>query len=104
MSDRIEALKGMLAEDPNNSFIQYGLAMEYVRSGDLETAAAEFNQLLDADADYGAAYYHGGHALERMGRIDEARQMYERGIAATRRTGDAHTQSELQGALELLPI
>lgn len=104
MSDRIEALKGMLTEDPSNSFIRYGLAMEYVRSGELETAVAEFEKLLEADPDYAAAYFHGGQALERIGRIDDARQMYERGIAATQRTGDAHTQSELREALELLPI
>jgi len=36
--------------------------------------------------------------------VEEARALYERGIAATARTGDAHAQSELQAALDLLPI
>jgi hypothetical protein len=30
--------------------------------------------------------------------------MYEKGIAVTTRTGDAHTRSELQAALDMLPI
>jgi tetratricopeptide (TPR) repeat protein len=104
MSDRLDALKAMLAEDPKNSFVRYGLAMEYGRSGELEAAVAEFRALIDADPDYAAAYFHCGQTLERLGRIEEAKDMYERGIAVTTRTGDSHTRSELQGALDLLPL
>jgi tetratricopeptide (TPR) repeat protein len=104
MSDRINALKEMLAEDPRNSFVRYGLAMEYTKSGALEQAIAEFRTLIEADPDYGAAYYHGGQTLERLGRVEEARDIYEKGIEATTRTRDSHTRSELQGALDLLPL
>jgi hypothetical protein len=48
------------------------------------------------------AYFHGGQALEKAGRLEEARAMYEEGIAVTARTGDAHTRSELQAALDIL--
>jgi hypothetical protein len=34
----------------------------------------------------------------------EARELHERGIAVTARAGDAHAQSELQAAMDLLPI
>jgi tetratricopeptide (TPR) repeat protein len=104
MPDRLDALKAMLAEDPKNSFVRYGLAMEYVRSGELEAAVGEFRALIDADPNYAAAYFHSGQALERLGRMEEAKDMYERGIAVTTRTGDSHTRSELQGALDLLPL
>jgi tetratricopeptide (TPR) repeat protein len=104
MSERIETLKAMLADDPKNSFARYGLAMELVKSGDLDNAVAEFRALLSADPNYAAGYYHAGQALERMGDVDEARDMYRRGIETTLRTGDAHTRSELQAALDLLPI
>ena len=43
-----------------------------------------------------------GRTLERIGKIDEARTMYEKGIEVTSRTGDAHTRSELQAALDML--
>lgn len=94
----------MLADDPNNSFARYGLAMEYVRSGDLETAVAEFKTLLDANPNYAAGYFHCGQALERLGRVDDAKAMYEQGIELTTRIGDSHTRSELQAALDLLPL
>jgi tetratricopeptide (TPR) repeat protein len=99
---RIDALKGMLEQDPSNSRFRYMLAMEFVNGGELEAAVAEFERLLAADGDYSAAYFHGGQTLEKLGRVAEARAMYERGIEATARNGDHHTRSELQGALDLL--
>jgi tetratricopeptide (TPR) repeat protein len=78
--------------------------MELANQGRFEEAVAEYGALLERDSNYAAAYYHGGQALERLGRVEEAREWYERGIQVTGRIGDAHTQSELQAALDLLPI
>ena len=103
-TNRLEVLRGMLAQNPRDTFARYGLAMEYARSGDLEQAVTEYRALLADNENYPAAYFHGGQALEKLGRLDEAREMYEKGIAVTTRTGDAHTRSELQAALDMLPI
>jgi tetratricopeptide (TPR) repeat protein len=100
--NRMEVLKSMVAQNPNDTFSRYGLAMEYANSGNLELAVEEYESLLRGNPDYAAAYYHGGQALEKLGRIDQARIMYRRGLEATRRTGDAHTNSELQAALDIL--
>ena len=59
---------------------------------------------LAATTDYAAGYFHGGQTLEKLGRVEEARALYERDIVVTTRPGDAHTRSELQAALDLLPI
>jgi tetratricopeptide (TPR) repeat protein len=100
--NRLEVLKSMVEQNPRDSFSRYGLAMEYANSGALEQAVAEYEALLAANPDYAAAYYHGAQALEKLGRIDQARQMYVRGLEATRRIGDAHTHSEIQAALDIL--
>jgi Flp pilus assembly protein TadD len=102
MSERLTALQSMLEQKPGDSFLRYGLAMEHARLGQLEEAVTEYRGLLQANADYPAAYFHGGQALEKLGHLDEARAMYEQGIAVTTRMGDAHTRSELQAALDLL--
>lgn len=94
----------MLAQDPNNQLARYGLATELKNQGQNHEAVAEFHALLAVNPNYAAAYYHAGRTLESMGRIEEARQMMERGIEVTTRTGDAHTRSELQAALDLLGI
>ncbi len=99
---RMEILRSMLEQDPANSFARYGVAMEYVNAGELERAAQEFQRLLDTNPDYVAAYFHGGQTFEKLGLPDAARALYERGVEACGRTGDAHTQAEIQTALELL--
>jgi Flp pilus assembly protein TadD len=100
----MEVLKSMLAQNPRDSFARYGLAMEHFINGELEEAVVEFRNLLDYNPDYAAAYFHGGQALEKLGRVEDARAMYEKGIETTSRTGDQHTRSELEGALDMLPI
>lgn len=103
-TNRLEVLQALLAQNPNDSFARYGLAMEYSKSGDLERAVAEFRAVLAGNPKYSYAYFHGGQALERLGKIDEARQIYEAGIEAAHGIGDQKALSELQAALELLPL
>jgi Tfp pilus assembly protein PilF len=103
-TDRVEVLKNMLDQDPRNGFVRYGLAMEYVNRGDNEQAVKEFETLLAADADYVAGYFHAGRTLEKLGRTEDARGMYERGIGAARRKGDHHALSELQAALDMVGL
>ncbi len=98
MSSRLELLEQILAQDPKNKLARYGLAMEYVNQGQFARAIPEFETVLASDPNYGAAYYHGGQALEKLGRIDDARDLYKRGIQMS----DAHTRSELEAALAIL--
>jgi tetratricopeptide (TPR) repeat protein len=102
MSNRLEVLRNMVAQNPGDSFSRYGLAMEYGKSGDLEHAIQEYRALLAANPDYSAAYYHGGQTLEKAGRREEARQLYRDGLEATTRIGDLHARGEIQAALDLL--
>jgi tetratricopeptide (TPR) repeat protein len=101
-ANRIDALKRMLEQNPRDSFLRYGLAMEHRNAGDLEAAVAEFQRIIAANPDYVAAYFHGGQTLERLARVEEARAMYRSGIEASLRTGDAHARSELEAALSVL--
>ncbi|MGA7234398.1 MAG: tetratricopeptide repeat protein [Bryobacteraceae bacterium] len=101
-SNRLDILKSMVAQNPGDAFARYGLAMEYKGSSDWEGAMREFRTLIAANPDYHAAYFHGGQTLERMGREDEAREMYGQGVEAATRVGDGHARAEMQGALDLL--
>jgi tetratricopeptide (TPR) repeat protein len=104
MTNRTEILRAMVAQNPADAFARYGLAMELVKSGELEGAVAEFRALLEHNPNYAAAYFHGGQVLEKLGDVDQARGFYERGIEVTAKTGDGHARSELQAALDMLPI
>jgi tetratricopeptide (TPR) repeat protein len=102
--NRIETLRAMVAQNPADAFARYGLAMELIKSGELVNGVAEFRVLLEHNPTYAAAYFHGGQALEKLGELEEARAFYEKGVEVTGRTGDQHTRSELQAALDMLPI
>ncbi len=101
-NNRVDILRGMVASNPNDSFARYGLAMEFVKSGRMQEAVDEFDQLLAANPKYPAAYFHGGQALEKLGKIEDARALYAKGIEITTAMGDMHTRSELQAALDIL--
>jgi len=99
---RLEVLKSMVAQNPRDSFSRYGLAMEYRNRGDLDAAMGEFQALMAADPDYVPAYFHSGQTLEKLGRVEEAREIYQRGVEAAARKGDHHGGSEMQAALDML--
>jgi tetratricopeptide (TPR) repeat protein len=101
-SRRIEALRKFIAARPGDPFPRYGLAQEYKNGGRLDEARAEFEVLMREHPDYTAAYLHAGNVALALGRRDEARALYEQGIAACVRGGDAHAKSELEGALGAL--
>ena len=104
MANRLEILKTMVDQNPADTFARYGLAMELANSGNLEEAVRQYQALLETNESYAAAYYHGGQALEKLGQVEEAREMYEKGIEVTTRSGDLKTRSELQAAVDLLPL
>jgi tetratricopeptide (TPR) repeat protein len=101
-STRLDTLKSMVEQNPTDTFARYGLAMEYRNTGDLDASMGEFRALMAANPDYAPAYFHGGQTLERMGLLDQAREVYLQGIDVTTRNGDQHAKSEMQAALDML--
>ncbi|MGZ4839810.1 MAG: tetratricopeptide repeat protein [Terriglobales bacterium] len=101
--DRIAALQELLAENPDDAFARYGLAMEYSKAGDVAGALAEFNGIIQRNPDYTPAYQMAGQMLMSAGRMEEARKMFEDGIASARRAGNQHAASEMQGMLDVMP-
>lgn len=97
---RKQQLEEMLAEDPNDPFLRYGLAMEHVSAGQDEEAVRCFRELLQVAPEYVPGYMQGGRALTRLQRDEEARSMYQQGIAMARQKGDAHAAEEMERFLE----
>jgi tetratricopeptide (TPR) repeat protein len=97
---RKQQIEDMLADDPNDAFLRYGLAMEYVAAGQDEEAVRCFRQLLETTPDYVPGYMQAGRALARLDRLDEARAVFESGIAQARSKGDLHAAEEMAGFLD----
>lgn len=102
MSSRIDMLLGFIQQKPGDPFPRYALALEYKNGGRLDDARATFDALMDAHPDYTASYLHAGNTLVALGQRDEARAIYQRGVAACVRRGDTHARGELESALSSL--
>ena len=93
-------LQEILAQNPNDSFARYGLAMEYANNGESEAALTEFGRLRTANPEYTAAYQMSAQVLMKLGREEEARKLLEDGIACAIRTRNQHARSEMEAMLD----
>jgi predicted Zn-dependent protease len=100
--DRIALLTEILTQSPDDAFARYGLALEYSKTGDTDRALEEFRTLLTAHPDYTAGYFMAAQTLASANRVDEAKKKLIDGIAAARRAGDNHAQSEMTAMLDEL--
>ncbi len=97
--NRIELLRGFIAQRPQDPFPRYALALEHKNAGDLTAAWQAFDELMQSHGDYTPAYLHAGNTLVALGRRADARTVYERGVQACVRVGDGHAKGELEQAL-----
>jgi Tfp pilus assembly protein PilF len=97
---RRRQLEEMLSEDPGDSFLRYGLALEFVSEGNDAEALSHFQALLQADPNYVPGYHQSGLALVRLGRAEEAGTVLRHGIEVARREGDLHAAEEMGGLLD----
>ncbi len=102
MTDRINQLKKILEADPDDPFCLYGIAFEYHKQRDFETAVQYYDRALRADPDYLYAYYHKAKALEMMGELDTARSTLVEGLARAEKLQDKKATSELTDFLDSL--
>ena len=101
---RMEQLEAMLAAEPDDAFLRYGLALEHAGTGDDATAVRLLRELIalkQADP-YVPAYLMAGQMLARLGREPEAAAVLRDGIEAARATGNLHALGEMQGLLATL--
>lgn len=99
-ADRISQLKQMLETEPQDSFLQHALALEYIKHNDDAGARRLFESVLAHDPGYTGSYYHLGKLLERQGEKDAAQEVYEKGMAVAKEKQERHAYNELQSALE----
>ncbi len=101
-SERMRKLQAMLEKQPDDTFLLYGLAMEYKKSGELPEAINHFNRVLGLDPGYCYAYHQRGLVHEMNGDLDAARVSYREGVAAAEKKGDAHAREEIEAALMMI--
>ncbi len=99
---RIQKLKTFLDADPADSFSRFALALEYLKTGDSDTALKYFEYIRDHDPEYVGVYYHLGKLYQSTDNPQKALKTFTTGISAARKVHDLHAASELEQAIDEL--
>jgi hypothetical protein len=102
MPTRREKIEAMLAEEPHDQFLRYGLAIELENEGEFEKSADVFRSLMNDPTPHVPSFLRGAQLLVRMDEIEEARAVLRTGIEIARARGEMHPASEMAELLMTL--
>ncbi len=99
-SARRRMLETSLADDPSDTFLRYGLAVQCLREGDVAEGRDRLRALIaDHPGDQVAAHQQLGQSFVETEEFAEARAILQAGIALAGKRGDWHAASEMEGFL-----
>ncbi len=102
MASRREKIEAMLADDPQDTFLRYSLAMELDKEGENDQSLERLAELTKDDPPYVPAFFMAGQQLVRLDRVNEARTFLRDGIEQARQQNDAHAAGEMSEFLASL--
>ncbi|HYX41165.1 MAG TPA: hypothetical protein VE821_05690 [Pyrinomonadaceae bacterium] len=97
---RIEVFEQMLASDPDNTLVMFGLAKEYEKLERHADVVAMLNDYLKRANDEGNAYGMLARAYEKLGNRTAARATYQRGIEVATAHGHPSMAEDYRLTLE----
>lgn len=98
-TDRIQQLEKFYAEEPDDPFNVYALALEYLKV-DTAKAGELFKELLEVHAGYLPTYYHAAKFFDATGNRAKAVEVFEKGIALAAKLQETKAMRELQSAYD----
>jgi len=100
MPNRIEVFEQMIASDPDNTMVLFGLANEYLKNGDIQKGIETLETYVGKSDDEGAAYGMLSKAYEETGETEKARLALETGIEVALSHGHPTMAGEFRERLE----
>lgn len=101
-TERLAQFQALVALDPSDTVVRFGLGDLYVQARAFAQAAEPFAEILRLDPHYSAAYRSLGQASAALGRRAEAAETFQRGIAIAEARGDLQTIKEMRVFLRRL--
>ena len=92
---RREKIEAMLADDPNDAFLRYSLALELDKEGRHDESLDRLRTLQADATPFVPAFFMAGQQLTRLGRIEDARAVLRDGIEQARAQGNSHAAGEM---------
>jgi predicted Zn-dependent protease len=96
---RRQKIESMLADEPNDVFLRYSLALEMVNEQQCEPAVTLLQQLCVENPPYVPAFFRCAQIMADLNRISEARTFLRDGVEAARAQGDLHAAAEMSEML-----
>jgi tetratricopeptide (TPR) repeat protein len=100
--DRVASLHKMLESTPDDLFLHYALAMEYLSASEHALAMEKLEWIKTSQPGYLAVYYQLAKLYEQLEEAEKAIDIYEQGIEVAREQGETKTMNELRSALDEL--
>lgn len=101
MIDRTQVFEQMLAADPDNTMVMFGLAKEYEKSGNLAKVIELLEGYLAKADDEGNAYGTLANAYLLSGEREKAIETYQKGIDVSMAHGHPSMANEYRMTLDL---
>jgi len=95
-------LQQMLQKEPNDTFLLYGLALEFKKANDAPHALEYLDRVISLDSGYCYAYHQKGLIHESTENLEAAKSAYRAGIEAAKKKGDNHARQEIEAALMMI--
>jgi len=99
---RIDNLIGMLKEEPEDVFLNYALAVEFVGEGKYTEAEQQFLKTVKLNSEYLPCYYQLGQLNEKLKKEKEALEYYKTGLALAQKQNNQKAVNEINEAIFLL--
>ena len=101
MQNRIEVFKQMLASDPSNTMVMFGLAKEYEKAEQYEEVVSLLEKYLAEADDEGNAYGMLSTAYEKTGQSEKAKAALIKGIEVSNAHGHPSMAQDYRMTLEI---
>lgn len=100
--ERYHQILAMLAEQPEDSFLHYALALECINMGQVSEGISILEKLREKSPDYLGLYYKLGNTYSLTGQSEKAIETFKAGIRLAETLQEFKTRNELKQALFLL--
>ncbi|MFN5532089.1 MAG: tetratricopeptide repeat protein [Planctomycetaceae bacterium] len=98
-----EKLEALLQESPDDTFLNYALALQLAAEGDVRGGIDRLTRLSEREPGYVPTWFQLGQLLAQAQETERAKQVLAKGIEMARRSGDQHAEGEMRGLLDSLP-
>ncbi len=94
-TSRRKKIEAMLADDPQDQMLRYMLALELDKEGENDRSLEILAELMQGEAPHVPAFLMAGQQLGKLGRVDDAKATFTKGIAEAKRQGNEHAAGEM---------